>query len=290
MANIRSSAVQHLSHLPQKHQGMDGLHNELRPSVEIALISNDIRGVAAGKEHPYAGIELPDLAKRLLSAFLRHNQVHDDEPDLVPVRNELLYGILSVPGEDHLVAELPEDRFQEGTHGLFVFRHENGFAAASERLLSDSARIGRLFFLDDGEINPEGGPFTRLAVDIDEPVVLADDPVHDGHTETGPFSRLLGGEKGLEYPFAGLLVHPDAGVRYRNEGIQSGRCAAAGLAARRIQYYGNPAVSFAGRLLLPVKGLHTGRNPLQGADIDYLLRLPVPIVTERPENQQKTAQ
>src|SRR3954451_11807448 len=75
----------------------------------------------------------------------------------------------------------------------------------------------------DREVYVESRPLARLAVDTHVPSVLLDDTVDDRQPEPGPFSHLLGGEKRVEDPVPGGLVHTDAGVRHADYCVASGR-------------------------------------------------------------------
>ena len=52
----------------------------------------------------------------------------------------------------------------------------------------------------------------RLAVTVDEPVMLFDDGVDHGEPEPGPLPKILGGEKRLEDPVPRFFIHADTRV------------------------------------------------------------------------------
>ena len=65
-------------------------------------------------------------------------------------------------------------------------------------------------------------PVARLAVDIDEAVVLLDDAVNRGQPQAGAFAHLLGGEKRLEQIVQGLMIHAAAVVADGQQHIIAG--------------------------------------------------------------------
>ena len=73
-----------------------------------------------------------------------------------------------------------------------------------------------------GQVDLEGRALARLAVDVDEAVVLLDDAVDRGQPQAGAFAHLLGGEKRLEDVVQGLLVHAAAVVAHRQQHILAG--------------------------------------------------------------------
>ncbi len=63
-----------------------------------------------------------------------------------------------------------------------------------------------------GQVDLEGRPFARFAVDVDEPVVLLDDAVDCGQPQAGAPIHTLGGEKRFENIVQYFLVHAAAVV------------------------------------------------------------------------------
>ena len=91
-----------------------------------------------------------------------------------------------------------------------------GFACAH------GSSIAYLFVLEPGQVNLEGRALSRLAVNIDEAVVLLHDAVHRGKAHAGTLSNLLGGEKGLKDLLTGLFVHAAAIVADRKKDVLPG--------------------------------------------------------------------
>src|SRR6185369_6401085 len=67
--------------------------------------------------------------------------------------------------------------------------------------------------------NSERRSFSLFAADIDKSVVLLDNAIHDRKSKAGPLADLLGGEEWFKDSFPGFLVHSEACVLSRKQGI-----------------------------------------------------------------------
>ena len=83
-----------------------------------------------------------------------------------------------------------------------------------------------------GQVDLEGRSLARLAVDIDEAVVLLDDAVDRGQPQAGALAHLLGGEERLEELCQRLLVHAAAVVADGQQHILAGDKARRGRRSR----------------------------------------------------------
>src|SRR5680860_864298 len=72
-----------------------------------------------------------------------------------------------------------------------------------------------------GEIDLEGGSFSRLGVDPDVSARLLYDPVHRGETHTRSLTLLLGGKEGVKDAVGGLRVHARSVVGDRQHHVLS---------------------------------------------------------------------
>jgi len=72
------------------------------------------------------------------------------------------------------------------------------------------------------QIDLEGRPVTRLAVNVDEAVVLLDRSVNHGQSQAGSFTYLLGGEERLENVGEHPCVHAAAIIAHRQQDVFAG--------------------------------------------------------------------
>ena len=88
-----------------------------------------------------------------------------------------------------------------------------------------------------GQVDLEGRPLPRLAVHVDEAVVLFDDAVNRRQPQAGALADFLGGEEGLEELCQRLFVHAAAVVADRQQDVPPGSRTLVGRAvvARRTQ-------------------------------------------------------
>ena len=121
----------------------------------------------------------------------------------------------------HDVAEPGQEiRTHVGQHFL-VIHHEHALpltAGGRSRLTRGGG--GRTDVL--GKIEPEGRALAGLAMDRDCAVVAVHDAVDDGQAQARALAGRLGGEKRLENPPQGRLVHAAAGVADGQAGIAAG--------------------------------------------------------------------
>ncbi len=73
-----------------------------------------------------------------------------------------------------------------------------------------------------GQVDRERRSLARLAVDVDEAVVLLDDAVDRGQPEAGALADVLGGEERLEEVGQRLLVHAAAVVAHGQQHVLAG--------------------------------------------------------------------
>jgi hypothetical protein len=137
----------------------------------------------------------------------------------------------AVVGHQHAMALGLQDRLRHLADAFVVVGHKNGFVAAANRLLLDHGGFGfaGLRGFIRRQKNPEGASLADLAFHLNKAVVLFDDAVHRGQPQAGALSHRLGGEEGLEDPFARGGVH--AGTRVAYEKLREGPRLQSGVAA-----------------------------------------------------------
>src|SRR5690606_39338727 len=76
--------------------------------------------------------------------------------------------------------------------------------------------------VDPRQVDLEGRPLPRLAVDPDVAATLLHDPVDGAEAEPGPLPLLLRGEERLEDSLPRALVHPGTGVADDEDDVGAG--------------------------------------------------------------------
>ncbi len=117
----------------------------------------------------------------------RNRHVHQYEADLPGLFLEELDGLSSVGSGQHLIAGFAEDFLGEGAHVIFVL--DDQVASRCQRRFGrcDFLRVGGGFIPGGGEVDVEGDAPVRLAVELDESLMLLDDAERDGQAESDAF-------------------------------------------------------------------------------------------------------
>lgn len=178
------------------------------------VVVQRVGAVAAAKQD---GDFWPDTGHQFAgfgAAHDRNRHVHQDEADLPGLFLEELDGFDSVGSGQHLIAGVAEDFLGEGAPAIFVL--DNQVASRCQRRFGrrDFLRVGGGFIPGGGEVDVEGDAPVRLAVELDESLMLLDDAEHDGQAESDAFVVFgFGAEERLKDVVEGGLIHAAAGVR-----------------------------------------------------------------------------
>src|SRR5262249_39362994 len=101
-------------------------------------------------------------------------------------------------------------RGDKRAHRRVVLDHQDRLMTAFDR--RTRRHIGGVEFACPRQVELDRGAVPLLAVDLDVPAGLLDEPVHHAEPETGSLAYVLGGEEGIEHAI------PD---RRRNSGAVS---------------------------------------------------------------------
>src|SRR3990172_10373967 len=178
-----SLPVQDLPHFPRQCARTERFLQERNPRMQEERVVNRVGGITAQEQDLHPGDRRDHLVVRLLPPFLRHDDIEHDHR----------YGFVFLRQQDRFVS--PASR-------------PPGF--------NDPCGGGGVHL---GEIYPERRPPSRLAVHVDEPVVLLDDPVNDGKSQACSLVRPLRREERLEDALPGLLVHSHPRVAHRKHRV-----------------------------------------------------------------------
>ena len=168
--------------------GIRWAHRPHRPTSDSPLSRGIVRSVITRSNR--AGSSLKD-AERLLAARRRGHRVAERLEALPQHRHDL----------------------------LLVVHHQHPLRAPRRLALRLPADPLRPPALDHRQVDVEARPHAGLAVDLDRPARLGDDPVDDREPEPGPLARRLRREVRLEDPVPDLRRHPRAGVAHRENDV-----------------------------------------------------------------------
>ena len=114
----------------------------------------------------------------------------------------------------HRVAVLPEPVPHESSYPLFVLHQQNRFHAVRGpiRHLAWLRRCGG--FIDSRQIDREGGPSSKRALNLDAAAALFDDPIDGREPEPRSFPLFLRGEERLKDVRLCRGIHPAPGVTH----------------------------------------------------------------------------
>lgn len=120
---------------------------------------------------------------------------------------------------NHPVPVAVQDNRSERAELNLVLHHQNGLGSPQcpKNWLRLVASAGRL--VHTWKVNAERRAFAELTIYPDGPIALLHNPVHDGQSQTCPFSFLLSGEEGFKETSHYLFRHAGAGIRYPNVDI-----------------------------------------------------------------------
>ena len=141
-------------------------------------------------------------------------------------RPGVLLGLLRIAssGElrrEHRVPQLLQALPGQLQDGRLVLHHQHRLRPPARRRRLRFHPPGRGRPLDPRQVHLEGGPLPRLAVHVDEAVVLLDDPVDRGQPQPRALPRPLGREERLEQVRQRLLVHAAPVVAHRKQHVLS---------------------------------------------------------------------
>ena len=197
---------------------------------------DDLFRIATHEDDFQAGVVGLELIGKLAATHLGHDDVGEQQIDVLAVPAHDLERLGTVVRNDHLIAMVSEDGDQQATNTLLVLGHENrsaavrfrqgiGDAGSDCRRLQPTVCHQRRFALI-GSFHPrekhlDGGAEAQFALDHGRAVALAHKPVHRRQTQAAPFAHVLGRVKGLEHVPAGLIVHADPRVLHLQLDVQA---------------------------------------------------------------------
>ena len=170
------------------------------------------------------------LLGQLLSADAdRHDHVGEQQRDAFVMRVPGGEGFESIACLEDFVAIFFQAALDDGAHGRFVLDEENGF-----RPTGHGALIGARVACGRGaargrQVDLEGRALPELALHFDPALMLFDDAVNGGESQTGALAKFLRGKERLEEAAQGHIVHAQSAVgdgeRDESSGPSLGRVA-----------------------------------------------------------------
>ena len=139
-----------------------------------------VLGVPGEKQNPGLGTARQNVVRQLPAAHVGHHHVGEQHIDVAGMRPADLQGFRPARGRQNGVAELPQNPHREVADRLFVLHHQNGFAAALPGCRGVPSGRFRQRFGNAREIQLEGGPLPRFAINPDVSAGLFDDAVNRG--------------------------------------------------------------------------------------------------------------
>ena len=124
-----------------------------------------------------------------------------------------------VAAAKHDISQPFEHRRGHSQDRQLILHQQDGLVTAFHWQVPPLLRQERCFCRVPGQIDLEGRPLARLAVDIDEAIVLLDHAVNRCQPQAGAFAHFLGGEERLEQMAQSLLVHAAAVVADRQQHV-----------------------------------------------------------------------
>lgn len=180
-------------------EGFDrkGFFEKTDAFVKYAMMGNNIGSITGHEEGFNPWPLFPDFFTESFAIHIGHDHIGDQEvndPIVVLNKREGLQRGLS---RDNGVPVPLQNFFTQQKDGGFIFNQEDGFVTARRFV---TPWFGNIIGqgLAAWQINPEGRALARLAVNINEPVVLFDDAVHCRQSHARSFSQLFGGEERFE--------------------------------------------------------------------------------------------
>ncbi len=143
-----------------------------------------------------------------------------------------IQGLFSAIGHQGIIAQLGQHGLAHITDHFFVIDQKDCFGSPDQFTFDGNLREG--VFIAQRQMKIKGGTDADFTIYHGKTVVIVNDAVNRSQAQAGPAPLLFGGEKGVEYPLPGGLVHADTGVRHRQLDIPPG-CDVVRLAVRLVQ-------------------------------------------------------
>ena len=130
--------------------------------------------------------------------------------------------LIGIVRREHIVGQPIEDGDGQFEHRSLVFHHQDRFATAIGGSRPQHG-WGRLAGFDTtGQVDLEGGSHPRLAVNVDEAVILAHDAVDGGQPQAGALAHAFGGKERLENLTENAFIHAAAVIDDHQKHIFTG--------------------------------------------------------------------
>ena len=159
---------------------------------------------------------------QVAAVHLGHDHIGHEQIDAAGVFLGQADGLARGSGCQHGVPQ-PFEHFRGHFQDRrFVFHQQDSLVASLAWFIRFLFRQRDRFGQVARQVDLEGRSLARLAVDIDETVVLLDHAVDRGQAQSGAFAHFLGGEERFEEMSLGLLVHAAAVIAHGQQDIFAG--------------------------------------------------------------------
>ena len=137
----------------------------------------------------------------------------------LPVVN--LQGLRPIGGHQDLVTQMLQHSLRHQPDAVFIIHQENGAGPSDERLFP--GLLGCHRFGGHRQKDMKGGALAWLTVHPDDALVVFDNGIHGGQSQSGALAHGLSGEKRFENPGQRRLIHAFAGISEAEVHIAAGR-------------------------------------------------------------------
>jgi hypothetical protein len=202
-------------------EGVSGFVHERDVGAQDAVVQGRVVRVSRHEQHLHPGVLRGDPLGELSPAELGQHHVGQQHVDL---RAVLLVDHEGLPGGRRLedtIARVLEDQGDHGAHLILVFDEQNGLRATGVYARLAGARSPARLACAPRQVDTEGRPDVRLAVDPDGAAALLHDSEDSGEPEPRALARGLRGEERLEDASLGRLVDADARVAHGDHHVVS---------------------------------------------------------------------
>ena len=186
--------------------------------IQYTVMHHRVLGVAGEKQHLGLRTALAHMVGQLSAAHLRHHHVGKQQIDATAVCLADLQGLRAARRGQNRIAKLLQNPHCQIANRLFVLHYQDGLAAAPPGRRRIASLGVRERFEDAWEIQFEGGPLPRLAIDPDVSAGLFHNAVHGSQAQTGPFALFFGRKKRLEDVAPRLRIHAVSVVAHCDHG------------------------------------------------------------------------
>ena len=152
------------------------------------------------------------LFGQIAAVHFRHDHVGQEQMDLVAKFLGKAYGFARCSGWYYLIAHSFEHHLRHSQNRRFVLYKQDRPVAVFVLVVLCLIQRGFCHGLFLWQVNFETRPVVRLAVDINETVVLFYNAINSGQPQAGTLIHSLRGEERLKNIFQGLMIHTAAVV------------------------------------------------------------------------------